>query len=116
MFQTNLLAAVEHHLDGSVLSGAHQLVVYLQVTELQGYLSQGVDIRRVEHRDTICTTKHQTTVGQDARGPIAELIASDAVGLIERGDASRLGIQSVQALHRTDPEAALMALLDAGHV
>ena len=116
MFQTNLLTAVEHHLDGSVLSRANQLVVHLQVAELQRYLSQGVDIRRVEHGNAICTTKHQTTIGQNARGTIAELIASDAIGLIERGDTPRLGIQSVQTFHRTDPEIALMACLDAGHI
>ena len=63
VFQSYLLTAVEHSLDGTFAGRAHQLVVNLQVTESQWNVCQCVDIRWVEHCDTIRSSKHQTTVG-----------------------------------------------------
>ena len=116
VLQTDFPAAVEHRFDGASESWAHQLIVYLQVAESEGDVPQRVDVGWVEHRDTVSTSEHQTAVGQLARGTVHELVACQTVGLVERGDAPRLDIQTVQALHRTDPQIALTALLDAGHI
>ena len=116
VLQADFFAAVEHGVDGAVGRRAHQLVVDLQVAEADGCLSQRVDIGRVEHRDTLCAAEDEAAVGQLAGGTVRELVAADAVGLIERGDAPRLTVPAVQSLHRTDPEITLMTLLDARHV
>ena len=116
MFQTDLLTTVENHLDRTVFLGAYQLVVDLQVAEHQRDIPQCVDIGRVEHRDSISASKHQTAVRQLTRGTIHKLVACQSIGLIERGDTSCLGVQTVQTLHRTDPEVSLASLLDARHI
>ena len=116
MFQTDFLATVENHLDGPVFLGAYQLVVDLQVAEHQGNLSQCVDIGRVEHRDALSASKHQTAVGQLTRGTIHELVACQSISLIERCDTSCLEVQTVQTFHRTDPEISLTTFLDARHI
>ena len=111
-----LLATVEQGVDRAVGHRAHQPVVDLQVAEPDGQLSQRVDVGRVEHRDTVSTAEDETAVGQLARGTVSELVAPDAVGLIERGDAPRLSVPAVQALHRADPDIPLAVFLDAAHV
>ena len=88
----------------------------LQVAEYQGELQQCVDVCRVEHRDAVSASEHQTAVRQLTRSTVHELVACQSVGLIERGDASCLDIQTVQSFHRTDPEVSLVAFLDAGHI
>ena len=116
MFQTDFPATVEHHLDGAAFLGAHQTVVDLEVAEPQGNRRQCVDIGRVEHRDAVSASEHQTTVGQLTRGAIGELVASQTVGLIERGNTSCLDVQTIQTFHGTDPQIALVTLLDACHI
>ena len=116
VLQSNFPTTVEYRLDGSVFRGAHQLVVNLQVDEADGQLQQRVHIGGVEHGDAIGAAEDQTAVGQLARGTIGKLIASDAIGLIERGDASRLPIPAVQTLHGADPEVALLVFLDAAYI
>ena len=116
MIETYLAATVEHHLDGAALARTHQTVVDLEVAETQGNGAQGVDVGGVEHGDALGTSEYQTAVGQLTRGTVHELVACQTVGLIERGDTPGLGVETVQAFHRTDPEVALMTLLDAGHI
>ena len=81
--QTDLLATVDHRLDGTSDSRAHQLVVNPQVGKHEGYVTECIDVGRVEHGDTIGAAKDQATVGQLARGAIAELVACQSVGLVE---------------------------------
>ena len=114
--QTDLTATVEHRFDGASDGWAHQLVVDPQVGKHERRVPEGVDISRIEHRDAIGTAKDQTAIGQLAGGTIHELIASQTVGLVERGDAPRLHIQTVQTLHRTDPEVALTVFLNTADV
>ena len=114
--ETDLTTTVEHHIDRPTDGGAHQLVMDLQVTEPEGDLSERVDIGRVKHRVTISTSEDEATVRELARGTVAELVTSQAISLIKRGDTSCLCIEAVQTFHRTDPEMALMSYFDAGHV
>ena len=114
--EAHLATAVEQGVDGSVGGRAHELVVDLQVAQADGYLTQGVDIGGVEHRDAVGAAEDEAAVGQLTGGAVSELVAADAVGLIERGDAPRLTVPAVQTLHRRDPEVALAVLLDAAHI
>ena len=79
-------------------------------------MPQRIDISWVEHRDAVGTTEDQTAIRQLTRGAVNKLIASDTIGLIERGDASCLTVPSVQTFHRGYPDITLTVFLDAPHV
>ena len=83
MFQSNLLTAVKHLFYRPVCCRTNQLIVYLQVAQHQRNLSQSVDIGRIKHCNAVDTAKHQTAIRQLTRSTVAELIASQSVGLIQ---------------------------------
>ena len=116
ILQSDFLTAIEHRLDRTAHRRTYQLIMHLEIAETQWQILQGIDISRIKHGNAIDATKHQTAVWQLTRSTVAELVASQSVGLIERCDAARLGIQTVQTLHRANPQISLRIFFYATHI